>query len=435
MSINLKLKNNFYSNLNYREKITYKIYLFFTILEGIVFGITLMNEFVFIRSLKGSESLVGVLFLLSITVYFILFISNEITRRIRNKRKLITITAIFSRAPLIGFLFFPDSVNESNSAGLHFFFLILMFLYYLGTAITLPTINQLLKHNFRNNNFGKLYGYATTANKIAAMLSTLLFGILLDKNYFIFRYVYPAMGILGICGYIMLSRIPYNSRVVYVREKLSNSLLNSVRRMFKILKNDKAFRDFEIAYFSYGTAFMFSTTVVTFFLESHLNLSYSVISGYKTLSGAVTFLSLPLFGILMDKVDQRRFSSFMFSFMLMYLIFIVLTYFYPFGCALFGLNVILFLFLAFIMYGLFSSSGTLSWNVGTAFFTKDSQAVGDYHAIHITLTGLRGFLALLGVIIYQTWGYVATFSISALFVFLALLIIEISLKKNPLILK
>jgi hypothetical protein len=70
------------------------------------------------------------------------------------------------------------------------------------------------------------------------------------------------------------------------------------------------------------------------------------------------------------------------------------------------------------MYGLFSSSGTLSWNVGTAFFTKDSQAVGDYHAIHITLTGLRGFLALLGVIIYQTWGYVATFSISALFVFL-----------------
>lgn len=421
----------FYSSLNKREKTTFNIYVLYAIIEGVVTGITLLNEYVFLRSLKASENLIGILFLLSVVVYFILFISNEITRRIKNKKKLLKYTGILSRLPLLGFILFPTVVNNDNSALLHLLFLLIMFLYYLGTAITLPTINQLLKHNFRNNNFGKLYGYASTANKIATMFATMLFGLLLDVDYFSFRYVYPIMGIFGICSFYMLSLIPFNSRNVYVKENFFKSISTSLRRMIKILNENKAFRDFEIAYFSYGTGYMFSTTVVTFFLESYLNLSYSMISGYKTLAGIITFLTIPLFGIIMDKIDQRRFSFYMFLFMLLYLVFVLLTLFIPIGCS-FGNDHLYYIFLvfAFVMYGFFSASGTLSWNVGTAYFSKDASKVADFHAVHITLTGLRGLLAPLGVVIYKQWGYGFTFGISLFFVFVALIIIEVSLKKK-----
>lgn len=420
----------FYSKLNKREKITFRAHFIFSILEGLVFGISLMNEFVFLRSLEATEFLVGLLFLISMVVYIALLASNEITRRITDKKKLIRITALFSRLPLLLFLFFPSVINDTNAGLTHAAFLIILFFYYLGTAITLPTINLLLKHNYRNNNFGKLYGYATTANKLTALCATMIFGFLLETDYFAFRWVYPVIGILGVLGYYALSTVPFNQSTPVIKEKLIASIKNSVKRMINILKTDKPFLHFQMAYFSYGIGFMITATVITFFLESHLALDYSIISGYKTLAGIVTVIFLPLFGILMDKIDQRKFASIMFSFMLLYVVGIMLTNYFPIKFLLGGKEVYLMLIFAFVSMGIFNASGTLSWNVSSAYFSKNLKTISDYQALHITLTGIRALFAPIGVILYKLLDFTWTFAISIVFLILALTILNYSQKRK-----
>ncbi len=420
----------FYTRLEPNERQTFKYHFIFTTLEGLVFGTSLMNEYVFLRSLKGTEFLVGLLFLLSMVVYITLIVFNEVTRRIADKKKLIRITALITRLPLLLFLLFPSYVNHENAPLLHFAFLAILFFYYLGTAITLPTINLLLKHNYRNNNFGRLYGYATTANKIATLSATMFFGFLLDVDFFVFRWFYPAIGILGTIGFYSLSGVPFVSEVVEIKEKLWLSIKKSFGRMLGILKNDRPFLHFQMAYFAYGIAFMITATVITFFLESHLSLSYSVISGYKTMAGVVTVLMLPLAGIWMDKLDQRRFGSFMFFFMLLYVAGIMMTDFFPQSFLIGNNEVYVMLIFAFVSFGLFNAFGTLSWNVSSAYFSDDLKTVGDYQAVHITLTGVRSLFAPLGVVVYKAMGFTMTFAISILFVILALIILRFSQKRK-----
>ena len=104
--------------------------LLYSIIEGILFGVVALNEFVFIKSLKGKE---------------------------------------------------------------------------MQLAIVFPIINSILKNNYSNSHFGKLYSYAAMTNKIVMMITTFVFGWMLDANPFLFVYIYPVIGILGIFSLFLLS--------------------------------------------------------------------------------------------------------------------------------------------------------------------------------------------------------------------------------------
>ncbi|PLX07083.1 MAG: hypothetical protein C0596_13205 [Marinilabiliales bacterium] len=420
----------FYNKLEIKEKKVFNLHLIFSLLEGTVVGVTLMNEFVFLRSLQGTEFLTGVLFFVTMGVFMSLILLNELIRRSHNKKKLIRVTALVTRIPLLLFLFFPAQITAENASYLHFAFILIFFFYFMGTTLTLPTINLLLRDNYRQNLFGKLYGYSATAQKIMTLLGTFFFGQLLYHDYFIFRYVYPSIGILSIIVLFSLSTIPFSSQQAIPKTKLKTSLKNSIKRMVNILKKDKAFRHFEMAFFSYGIAFMITSTVITFFLESFLQLSYSSISTYKSGAGIVTVLALPLLGILSDKIDPRKFGIITFSAMLLYVLFIMVTEYFNSNFLIGRIEVYYTLIIAFLCYGIFAAAGTLSWNIGSAFFSKDATDSADYQSVHISLTGIRSMIAPIGVIIYKLLGYKYTFGLSILFVFLAIVILKYSISKT-----
>lgn len=420
----------FYNKLEIAEKKTFKLHLIYSIIEGLVFGVTLMNEFVFLRSLKGSEFLTGILFFVSMGVYMSLILLNEIIRRSQDKKKLIRLTALVTRLPLISFLFFPNYLNGNDNIIIHIIFLFIFLLYFLGTTITLPTINLLLKSSYKNNNFGKLYGYSATANKTAVLFGTFVFGQLLYHDYFAFRYVYPAIGLMSIVALFTLSGIPFIQKEIIIKTDLKTSLTNSIKRMVKILKENKAFFHFELAFFSYGLAFMITSPVITFFLESFLGLSYASISTYKSAAGIVTVLALPLLGILTDKIDPRRFTIITFGSMLLYLFFMMITEYFQDFIIFANIELYYTLALAFFFYGIFSAAGTLSWNIGSAFFSQNANDSADYQSVHISLTGIRSLMAPIGVLIYAVIGYKFTFGISILFLILAIIILILSTKKT-----
>lgn len=420
----------FYKKLESIEKKAFKLHFIYSIIEGIVIGVTLLNEFVFLRSLKGSEFLTGILFFGSVIVYLSLIFFNELIRRSNDKKKLIRITALITRLPLLVFVFFPNQLNGQGNLIIHLGFILIFFFYFLGTTITLPTINLLLKDSYKKNNFGKLYGYSATANKLSVLIGTFVFGQMLYQNYFVFRFVYPSIGILSIVALFTLSTIPFKQTTIIIKNKFATSLKNSLKRMYSILVNDKAFFHFELAFFAYGIAFMITSPVITFFFESYMKLSYAGISTYKAAAGIITVIALPLLGILSDKIDPRRFGIINFSAMLVYVLFIMITEYIQQYTIVGNIEIYYTLVVAFFAFGIFNAAGALSWNIGSSFFSKNANDSADYQSVHISLTGIRALMAPMGVLIYTIIGYKYTFGISIFFLILAILILIISTRKK-----
>jgi len=93
---------------NNQELKTFKFHLAYSVIEGIILGVLALNEFVFIKSLKGSNYELGFLFQFSMVVFIFLVFINEFIKRAKNKNKLLRITSLMTRGPLFLLLFFLD---------------------------------------------------------------------------------------------------------------------------------------------------------------------------------------------------------------------------------------------------------------------------------------------------------------------------------------
>ncbi len=186
------------------------MHLLYSFIEGVILGVLALNEYVLIKSLKGTDFQIGLLFQFSVILLLFSVILNEWIRRSSDKARLIRTVAWITRVPLFFLLFFPRSVEAFGDNQLYnLAFLGIFLLFYLANPIIYPVINLFLKNNYRHHVFGSLYSYATSLNKAAMLLATFLFGIWLDADPYVFVYVYPVLALLGIISIYILSRIPH----------------------------------------------------------------------------------------------------------------------------------------------------------------------------------------------------------------------------------
>jgi MFS family permease len=401
-------------SLDSREKRTFKLHLAYQSIEGIILGILALNEYVFLKSIKGSGYELGFLFQFSMLVFLFLVIFNEFRKRVRNKRRLLRIAGIVTRLPLLGLFFFPS--NEAAYLGSQFYHLVFLgifLVYYLGNTIIYPSINVLLKTNYRHENFGKLYGYTTSVNKFIMLIATFFYGMLLDFDFYAFRYVFPVIGGLGILSIMVLSNIDFSRTAISTASgSILVSIRNSVRNMVRILVTNKPYRDFEIGFMIYGMAFMMTEPVINLFFNEGLMLNYSSVAFYKNGYNLLAIVLLLFTGRWMGRMDPRKFGAITFLSVLFYLLFMMLTQYLP-GYFRFGnITVYYMLALSFMAYGYFAGTMVLLWNIGSAYFCRPEEA-DDYQANHLFLTGSRAIFApLMGVWIYKMFGFTGTFNLA-----------------------
>jgi hypothetical protein len=74
----------------------------------------------------------------------------------------------------------------------------------------------------------------------------------------------------------------------------------------------------------------------------------------------------------------------------------------------------------------------LLWYIGSSYFCRNEE-VSSYQAIHLSLTGVRGFMApLLGVFLFELIGYAGVFIASMVSLGYAIYVMVFSMKKYPL---
>ena len=420
--------------LTKEEKLTFRYHTLYSILEGFIFGVLALNEFIFLKSMKGSNFNLGVLFQVGTAVFVLLIFFNVFIKRIHNKNALLRQTAIVTRLPLLLLLFFPKNPQTFLSEPLfHYLFLILFLIFYLESPITLPLVNLFLKHNYRHENFGVLYGFSTTINKIVTLFVTLFYGILLDIDHYAFTYILPMTGVIGVLSIFMFSKITFiDENPIDERKNFISSVKDSIKNMKIILKENHPFRHFEIGFMLYGIAFMMTVTVITIFFERVLHLNYVSVAFYKNAFNIIAIAMIPFFGKLIGTIDPRKFTVFSLGSMMLAILFIALTEFYRQYFIIFDIKIFHMLLLYVFWYGLFLGSMSIVWRIGSAYFCEKKDTA-IYQSIHLSATGIRALFApLFGVVIYEIVGFSITFGIAIGFLIAAIGILYWSTKHSPI---
>ncbi len=419
-------------HLNAKEKETFRIHMLYNILEGFVLGVLALNEFVFIKSLNGTNFELGFLFQFSAIVFTGLIFINEFIRRIKNKKKLLLITALVTRLPLVLLIFFPKSDLAMLGNGIyHLIFLAIFFMYYLALPIVLPNINLFLKNAYRHENFSNLYSSATSINKVVMLIVTFLYGLLLDWNPYAYTYVWPIIAVIGIGSIHLLSKIPYQAvEQVVIKKTFFRSIQSSWRNMWVLMKTNKPYRHFEIGFMLYGFGFMSTIVVITIYFDRALGLNYSSIAFYKNAYNIIAILLLPFFGRLLGRIDPRKFAALTFGSMALFLFFLAMTEYFPVSIEIFNIKIYYMLIPYILFNSIFAATMALLWYIGSAYFGKDEEA-GELQVVHLSLTGVRALFApLIGVMFYQLFGYTITFGIAIVFLLSAILLMIWSYKKE-----
>ena len=396
------------------EKKTFALHFSYSIIEGILAGIIALNEFVFVKSLLGSSYQVSVLFQFATLVFLLLVFFNTFLRSIKNKKKLLRITAIVTRLPLLLLLLFPRSPEQLGGDSIyHYIFLAVFLIYFLANPIVFPSINLFLKNAYSHENFGRFYSYATTANKIVMMATTFAYGWALDANNYIFVYIFPIAAILGIASIFLLSLIPYKDEEVPERtHSIMQGIRQSVREMTNILIKNIPYRHFQVGFMFYGFGFMSSFTVMILFWEFGLGLNYSSVAFYRNGYNLLAILMLPYFGRLIGRIDPRQFSVVSFLSMALYLFTLILTQYVDGYIEFWDITLYHTMIFYILFHGIFAATMALMWSIGSAYFCTPAEA-GIYQSIHLGLTAIRSIFApIIGVIFYEIWGFTIAFSIS-----------------------
>ncbi|MCU4173440.1 MFS transporter [Carboxylicivirga sp. N1Y90] len=411
-----------FDNLNKAEAKTFRLHLFYSLMEGIANGALILNEFIFIKSLKGSNVQLAFLFQFSMVVFLFAMLANEVMRRYTNRKLLLRITSIVTRLPLLGFAFFPNVTGEGIEPIYHYLFLGVFLLFYTSKIAVIPSINQYLKGNYRHENFGRLFGYATTVNKICIMTSTFVVGLLLDFNPNSYKWFYPLVGVLGIISVFQLTKMDFVQKAELVTTPIWHTLSSSFKRIFAILKENKPFRHLEYGFMLYGFAWMSTHAVITIFYKEALDLNYSSVAFYNNAFNLVAIAFLPLFGKLIGNRDPRRFGIITFGALLLFIFFTGATEYYPYFTEILGIKVYYVLLIAIFFNGIFMGSMPILWGIGSSYFCKSNEAA-DYQSVHMFLTGVRAMFApIIGIQLYEMYGFSMTYLIG-----IALLVIAIAL--------
>jgi len=422
------------SGLNKSEKDAFRLHLFYQVIEGIILGVLALNEFVFIKSLQGSNYQLGFLFQFSMIVFVFLIIFNELRKRIRNKKRMLRVVGLITRSPLLLLFFFPRSYEaQAGDSVYHYIFLGIFLIYYFGNIIIYPAINLLLKTNYRHENFGKLYSYTTSVNKVTTLVATFIYGMLLDRDNFAFTYVFPFIAVLGIASLFILSRIDY-SKVVQVPKAstLGKSIKLSIQTMVRILRTNKPYLHFEIGFMFYGFSFMITVVIINIFFEDGLGLNYSSVAFYKNAYNILAIILLPFMGKLLGNIDPRKFASITFGALLLYVLFLLLTDLFPVYMEFWSIRFYPVLLVSFMFYGVFAATMVLLWNIGSAYFCKPEEA-DDYQSVHLSLTGLRALIApIFGVFFYEWMGFRGTFILAMIALAISVGLMRWSYSKDKL---
>jgi hypothetical protein len=299
----------------------------------------------------------------------------------------------------IPFLFFPWIHNN--------WIFVLSFGFFMVFARgVIPAWMEIIKLNIKGTAREKTFAVGSMLDYTGSAALPIFFGWLLDDYEQSWRWVFFGTASIGILSTLFLYKIPIQGVRILPKKSdpqaLWNFLITPWKESWNLVRKRPDFADFQWGFMLGGGAIMLMQTTLPMFYVDVLNLSYTeimvAVSACKAIGYAVT---TPFWVRLYDKINLFKFCSWV----------ILSAAFFPI-LLLISMQNIIWVYVAYLTYGMMQSGSELSWHMSGPVFSKDEDS-SLYSATNVLAVGIRGCVApLLGTLIYTSTNSVCVMLVS-----------------------
>ncbi len=357
------------------------------LLEGATVGFVSLAPFVVKRSLGAGAAIVPLLITIWQTSWIFAPAVAPVLARHDPQRSWRRI-ALLSHLPLllVGLVWVEPTGSGGSGTGNLALFLCALSLYYGAGVASLTHRGALLRANYAPEVRGRLWGLLQTVTILATVAAAKTGGWLLDHDPRTLRVIFPCAAVLGYVGFFRLGRIRWRRQR---RALLGASggdgplraILGAMRETVRILREDKAFRTFQIAFMLYGFAFLMSWALLVLLAEESLRLSYSDWTWAQGFAFPLSQIAgMALFGRIYDRIGVVRTTALSYGMLFVFLLWV------PHVA---GATDLAF---AYALFGMSMSGVNLGWGLGPPHFAPEGKA-HIYTAAHLSCVGFRSLFA------------------------------------------
>lgn len=239
----------------------------------------------------------------------------------------------------------------------------------------------LIRTNYAEAARGRVFGWLQTISRMTAVVSSKCAGFLLDLDPRFLRVVFPLVGVFAYLEQMKLSRIHWRrARRDHPRIPASGWLRDSLHTTVALLREDRRFLIFEVAFMLYGIGFLAAIPLLPVFAESALQVSYDEWTWAQGVSQPLAMIAVMTpAGRLMDRIGVMRTTGISFALLV---VFLVLA---PFVTTAVELVVL------FTLWGAAMAGVMMSWNLGPLHFAPEGRG-RRYAAVHLFMVGIRSMI-------------------------------------------
>ncbi len=283
------------------------------------------------------------------------------------KKTLFIISVSLLCVSALGFVVFPPGIA----------FIIWLGLLSIANSLVIPAKNAIFQSNYSPRERSRFLGNVAMFSAFANIALMLITSWVLDKNYGMYKVLFPAALLLMSASYLKYSKIATRPResAPHAEFKPWSPFVEIVR----LLRRDRRFLQFEVGFFLYGCGVMFLWSIQPIYFNKHFNASFVAFGAFTVINLALTIFA-PLVGKWADSRTPPKVAAT--SFLMLVLLPLMLwaapnMYFAMFASV----------WQAFAMMGV-----NITWNLGPVYFSGRRDA-SSYVGAHATLAGLRGLVA------------------------------------------
>jgi len=264
----------------------------------------------------------------------------------------------------------------------------------------------LIRSNYMALNRGRVFGVLSVISRSASIVSAKAAGMLLNADPRWLRLTFPLAGALVFLENATLSLIRWRrgGRTAVA----SAGFREAWKRSARLLRDDRAFRMYEIGWSLYGIGFLMSTPMIVVFGERGLQVSYNEWTWAQGVAMPVAgILATAPVGRLVDHIGPVRATAA--SWFLLTVFFALIPFATTAGHLIAG----------FALWGFAMAGVGVTWNLGPLAFAPEGDG-RKYAAAHVALVGVRSVIGPpLGYLIAETVSLRAAFGVAAVLVFSA----------------
>jgi MFS family permease len=351
---------------------TKSILIWTRLLNGPFWGMVVVLPIILYKNLHATP--LQIAFLLAIkptSALFATYWSQMIHRRPCSCRKNLIIANVLRYFP---FLFIPWIHST-------WIILVIFGLYMALHRGVIPAWMEIIKVNSPPSAQVFLVGHGTLLDHLLGACFPVLLGVVLDDYEGAWPWIFFLTALCGLVSTVFLYRLPrvvMDGMPLQVARK-DNLVVKPWKDFFLLLKKRPDFLNFQIGFMLGGSGLMILQPALPVFFVDILHLSYTNFSFAITVCKGIGFVfTTPFWVNLFRHINIYFFSA----------IVVAIASLFPFFLFAAQLHIV-FLYLAFTIYGIMQAGSDLSWHMSGSVFSQEVSST-LFSEANILAVGIRG---------------------------------------------